>query len=79
MGEYVVPRIQEINGALKFLNPQEAIDRAIESGNYLKMLPEEAIIFAENYKQGWPEFFEKFKDGGKAKEELETPEIEETS
>lgn len=78
-GEYVIPRIQEINGELKFLSPQEAIDRAIESGNYLKMLPEEAIIFAENYKQGWPEFFNKFKEGGKTKEELETPEIEETS
>lgn len=79
MGEYVVPRIQEINGELKFLSQQEAIDRAIESGNYLKMLPEEAIIFAKRYKQGWPEFFEKFKEGGKTKEELETPEIEETS
>lgn len=78
-GEYVIPRIQEINGELKFLNGHDAIDRAIESGNYLKMLPEEAIIFAENYKQGWPEFFEKFKEGGKTKEELETPEIEETN
>ena len=78
-GEYVIPRIQEINGELKFLSGQDAIERAIESGNYLKMLPEEAIIFAENYKQGWPEFFEKFKDGGKTKEELETPEIEETN
>lgn len=78
-GEYVIPRIQEINGELKFLNGQDAIDRAIESGNYLKMLPEEAIIFAENYKQGWPEFFEKFKEGGKTKEELETLEIEETN
>lgn len=57
MGEYVVPRIQEINGELKFLNEQDAINRAVESGNYLKMLPEEAIIFAKNYKQGWPRFF----------------------
>lgn len=78
-GEYVIPRIQEINGELKFLSSQDAIEKAIESGNYLKMLPEEAIIFAKDYKQGWPEFFDKFKKGGKTKEELETPEIEETS
>lgn len=64
-GEYVIPRIQEIDGELKFLNPQDAINRAIETGNYLKMLPEEAIIFAEQYKQGWPEFFQKFEVGGK--------------
>lgn len=63
-GEYVIPRIQEIDGELKFLNPQIALDRAIEKGNYLKMLPEEAILFAKEYKQGWPNFFQKFKKGG---------------
>ena len=77
-GEYVIPRIQEIDGELKFLSPQEAIDRAMESGNYLEMSPEEAIIFAEQYKQGWPEFFKKFKNGGKTKD-LDIPETEETS
>ena len=77
-GEYVIPRIQEIDGELKFLSPQEAIDRAMESGNYLEMSPEEAIIFAEQYKQGWPEFFKKFKNGGKT-EDSDIPEIEETS
>ena len=77
-GEYVVPRIQEINGELKFLSPQEAIDRAIESGNYLKMTPEEAILFAEKYKQGWPEFFKKFKKGGSVGDS-DIPEIEETA
>lgn len=64
MGEYVVPRIQEIDGELKFLSKEDAINRAIETGNYLKMNPEEAIIFAEQYKQGWPEFFNNFKKGG---------------
>ena len=63
-GEYVIPRIQEIDGELKFLSPQEAIDRAMKTGNYLEMSPEEAIVFAEQYKQGWPEFFKKFKKGG---------------
>ena len=77
-GEYVVPRIQEINGELKFLSPQEAIDRAMESGNYLEMTPEEAILFAEKYKQGWPEFFKKFKKGGSVGDS-EIPEIEETT
>ena len=77
-GEYVIPRIQEINGELKFLSPQEAIDRAMESGNYLEMSPEEAILFAEQYKQGWPEFFEKFKKGGSVGDS-DVPETEETN
>ena len=77
-GEYVIPRIQEINGELKFLSPQEAIDSAMESGNYLEMTPEEAIIFAEQYKQGWPDFFKKFKKGGSVGES-DIPEIEETN
>lgn len=76
MGEYVVPRIQEINGELKFLSKEDAINRSIETGNYLKMNPEEAIIFAEQYKQGWPEFFKKFKKGGSLSN---IPEIEETT
>lgn len=63
-GEYVIPRIQEVDGNLKFFNHQDAVNRAIETGNYLKMTPEEAIIFAKEYKQGWPEFFKKFKNGG---------------
>ena len=77
-GEYVIPRIQEIDGELKFLSPQEAIDRALESGNYLEMTPEEAILFAETYKQGWPNFFEKFKKGGSLGD-FDIPEIEETT
>lgn len=73
-GEYVIPRIQEVNGELKFFNHQDAIDRAIETGNFLKMSPSEAILFAEKYKQGWPQFFEQFKNGGelpKKESELE--------
>ena len=77
-GEYVIPRIQEIDGELKFLSPQEAMDRAMESGNYLELSPEEAIIFAEQYKQGWPEFFKKFKKGGSVGDS-DVPEIEETT
>lgn len=63
-GKYVIPRIQEVNGILQFFSPQEAIDRALETGNYLEMDPDEAIDFAENYKQGWPNFFQKFQNGG---------------
>ena len=77
-GEYVIPRIQEIDGELKFLSPQEAIERAMESGNYLEMSPEEAIIFAEQYKQGWPEFFKKFKKGGSVGDSY-VPKTEETA
>lgn len=77
-GEYVIPRIQEVEGELQFFNPQDAINKAIETGNYLKLDPEEAIIFAEQYKQGWPEFFKKFKEGGSVGNS-DVPEIEETT
>jgi hypothetical protein len=77
-GEYVIPRIQEVNGELQFFNPQDALNKAIETGNYLKLDPEEAIIFAEQYKQGWPDFFKKFKKGGSVGES-DIPEIEETT
>lgn len=77
-GEYVISRIQEVNGELQFFNPQDALNKAIETGNYLKLDPEEAIIFAEQYKQGWPEFFKKFKEGGSVGNS-DAPEIEETT
>lgn len=77
-GEYVIPRIQEVDGELQFFNPQDALNKAIETGNYLKLDPEEAIIFAEQYKQGWPEFFKKFKEGGSVGNS-DVPEIEETT
>ena len=77
------------DGNLKYLSLWDAFDRAIEKKNFLKMTPEEAKLFTESgedekgnlfgYKKGWPEFFQKFKKGGKAREELETPEIEETN
>lgn len=86
-GEYVIPRIQEIDGELKFLSHDDAVNRAIETGNYLKMTPEEAIIFAKEYKQGWPNFFQKFEEGGKVnvipegalharKHNINTPELD---
>ena len=77
----IYPRIQEINGKLKFFNPADAYNRAIENNNYLIMTPEEAkIFFAEDdkygtaYKSGWPEFFNSFKNGGKTiSKEEESP------
>ena len=78
MGEYVIPRIQEVDGELQFFNRQNALNKAIETGNYLELDPEEAIIFAEQYKQGWPDFFKKFKKGGSVGN-YDVPEIEETS
>lgn len=77
-GEYVIPRIQEVNGELQFFNSQDALNKALETGNYLKLSPEEAIIFAEQYKQGWPDFFKKFKQGGSLGDS-DIPEIEETT
>lgn len=86
----VFPSIQEMeDGNLKYLSLWDAFDRAIEKKNFLKMTPEEAKLFTESgedeqgnlfgYKKGWPEFFKKFKKGGTLKEDLETPEIEETN
>lgn len=51
------------------------------------MTPEEAIIFAKEYKKGWPKFFEKFEKGGKVniipegalharKHNIDTPELD---
>lgn len=54
----VFPTIQEeyLNGPLKYYN-NEAFDRALENNDYLEMTPEEAEIFSENYKKGWPFMF----------------------
>jgi hypothetical protein len=80
--------------SLKFLSSDEAWERANKNNNILVMSPEEAkIFFAEDseyqtaYKRGWPKMFKNYsekvkssmKEGGKTKEELETPEIEETN
>lgn len=57
----VYPRIQEINGKLKFLNSEDAYNTALKTGNYLKFnSEEEAIDFGKEYKQGWPEFFKDY-------------------
>jgi hypothetical protein len=46
------------DGSLKYFeNIDEARERAIKNKNYLKFSPEEARDFAENYKEGWPDFF----------------------
>lgn len=67
----IYPRIQEVDGELRFFNGSDAYDRAIENKNYLIMTPEEAkLFFAEDpkygtaYKSGWPQFFSKFQQGG---------------
>lgn len=61
----VYPEIQEVNGELKYFeNPKEAYDNAVKNNNILIMTPEEAEDFTVNYKQGWPEFFRQFKNGG---------------
>ena len=59
----VYPRIQEINGKLKFLNSEDAYNTALKTGNYLKFnSEEEAIDFGKGYKQGWPEFFKDYNE-----------------
>ena len=70
----VFSRIMENDsGNLQLYNIEEAIAKALQDNNYLKMTPEEAKIFTESsdttkgYKMGWPEFFDpkKYKQGGK--------------
>lgn len=68
----VFPMIQEVNGDLRlFTDFGEARNNAIKNNNILKFLNErEAKLFSESndtstgYKSGWPEFFNKFKEGG---------------
>lgn len=81
--------VQEIDGKLQLLNDDEAFDRANSAGNILTFKTNsEARTFAEdNYKIGWPEFFNSpveqgemeseinmFKDGGKLGKEEEIEE-----
>ena len=70
----VFSRIMENDsGDLQLYNIKEAIAKALQDNNYLKMTPEEAKIFTgspdttKGYKMGWPEFFDpkKYKQGGK--------------
>lgn len=64
-GAFVYPEIQEINGELvDFTHPShrrsEGINSAIERRDTVRMTPEQAKWFTENYKQYYPGF----KDGG---------------
>jgi hypothetical protein len=39
-------------------DPNNAVRHAIDNGDFLEMTEEEAELFTnDNYKQGWPEFF----------------------
>lgn len=67
----IYPRIQEVGEELKFFSGPDAYKRAVENKNYLIMTPEEAkLFFVEDskygiaYKSGWPQFFDKFQQGG---------------
>lgn len=61
-GNRVYPSIFPINGKMTYIdNPDEAYDYADKTGNYIEFnSPEEAANFAENYKQGWPQFFNSY-------------------
>ena len=64
-GAFVYPEVQEINGELiDFTHPShrrsEGINSAIERRDTVRMTPEQAKWFTENYKQYYPGF----KDGG---------------
>lgn len=64
-GAIVYPNVQEINGQLyDFTNPKyqhskwDSLDRAIQTGDTIRMSPYEAQIFTENYKHYYPKFDE---------------------
>lgn len=60
----VYPKIFENENGELIYDPEHAFDNA-KKGDMLIMTPEEAEIFTKGYKQGWPEFFQKFAEGGK--------------
>ena len=60
----VYPEIFENDKGELVYDPEHAIDNA-KKGDALLMTPEEAVLFTEQYKKGWPQFFNKFKEGGK--------------
>lgn len=61
----VYPWIFENENGELIYDPEHAFDHAKKTRDMLIMTPEEAEIFTKGYKQGWPEFFQKFAEGGK--------------
>lgn len=64
---FVFPQIQEdAEGNLQYIEDwREAFKKAFNNHNVLEFDSEQdAQQFAKNYKQGWPVFFQAFKDGG---------------
>lgn len=60
----VYPQIFENEKGELIYDPEHAFDNA-KKGDALFMTPEEAELFTKEYKKGWPQFFDKFKEGGK--------------
>lgn len=60
----VYPEIFENEKGELVYDPEHAFDNA-RKGDALLMTLEEAEIFTKGYKQGWPQFFQKFAEGGK--------------
>ena len=54
----VYPEIFEGEDGELIFDPKNAVKHALDNKDFLEMSPEEAELFtADNYKQGWPEFF----------------------
>lgn len=61
----VYPEIFENESGELIFDPKNAIKHALDSKDFLEMSQEEAEMFTnDNYKQGWPQFFNKFQKGG---------------
>lgn len=66
MDNIVFPTILPINGKMTYIDdPKEAFGIAYNTNNYLAFdSPEEATLFATQYKKGWPDFFKKHEEQG---------------
>lgn len=54
----VYPEVQEIDGKLVLIDPDKALESAIEKGDIIRMTPTEAEWFTKNYKTYYPGFDE---------------------
>ena len=61
---YVFPQVMDDPKGNLWYYGDKAFDRAMETNDYLEMSPEEAEWFTTHYKNYYPNFFNKFKEGG---------------
>lgn len=71
----VYPEIFENENGELVYDPEGAYENA-RKGDVLIMTPEEAELFTTEYKKGWPQFFQQFKEGGTLINSIQLKEID---